>query len=288
MSLRATVAIITGASRGLGKAVALRLVREGTHVAIAGRDAAALNAVAEELRVGRIEHGQQIAAQVTDVSVPNDVDRLIEVAGAINGRIDVLVSNAGVYGPMGRVEEVNWADWADALQINLLGTVLCCRAVVPWMRRQGKGKIILISGGGATQPLPRLSAYAASKAAVVRFGETLAAELRESGIDVNAVAPGALNTRLLDQVIAAGPGQVGPAFHARALQQRETGGTPLETPAELIAFLASSASDGITGRLLSAVWDKWQDLPARLPKLQASDVYTLRRIVPADRGWDPE
>jgi 3-oxoacyl-[acyl-carrier protein] reductase len=180
---------------------------------------------------------------------------------------------------------VDWDDWVEAVNINLIGTVLCCRLVVPWMRRQGAGKIILLSGGGATAPLPRISAYAASKAAVVRFGETLAEEVKDAGVTVNTVAPGALNTRLLDQVLAAGPDAVGQDFHARALRQAEVGGTPLETPTDLIAFLASSASDGVTGRLLSAVWDDWQHLPERREQLAASDVYTLRRIVPEDRGW---
>ena len=195
------------------------------------------------------------------------------------------MSNAGVHGPLGPIEDVDWDAWVEAININLLGTVLCCRSVVPWMRRQRAGKIILLSGGGATAPLPRVSAYAASKAAVVRFGETLAEEVKDAGISVNSVAPGALNTRLLDQVLAAGPETVGAAFHERAVRQSQAGGTPLETPADLIAFLASSASDGVTGRLLSAVWDDWRHLPERRAQLADSDVYTLRRIVPEDRGW---
>jgi NAD(P)-dependent dehydrogenase (short-subunit alcohol dehydrogenase family) len=155
------------------------------------------------------------------------------------------------------------------------------------MRQQRYGKIIALSGGGATQPLPRLSAYAASKAALVRFTETLAEEVRGSGIDVNAVAPGALNTRLLDQVLAAGPERVGAPFFERMLRQKSDGGTPLHVGAELVAFLASADSDGITGRLLSAVWDDWRGLPAIRERLQASDVFTLRRILPTDRDWEP-
>jgi 3-oxoacyl-[acyl-carrier protein] reductase len=213
------------------------------------------------------------------------VERLTQRALEVNGRIDGLVCNAGIYGPMGRIEDVDWNEWVEAIRINLFGTVLCCRAVVPVMRNQHYGKIVLLSGGGATQPLPRLSGYAAAKAAVVRFAETLAEETREAGIDVNAVAPGALNTRLLDQVIEAGPDRVGESFYARALTQRENGGTPLETPADLISFLLSSASDGVSGRLISAVWDNWRELPAQREALVGSDVYTLRRIVPQDRGW---
>ena len=179
---------------------------------------------------------------------------------------------------------MEWSEWARAIEINLMGTVLPCREALPLFRRAGAGKIINLSGGGATAPLPRLSAYAASKAAVVRFTETLAEELRGTGIDVNAVAPGALNTRLLDEVLAAGPDRVGKTFYERALKQKADGGAPLEKGAALCAFLLSPESDGISGRLLSAVWDPWADLPARRAELAESDIYTLRRIVPKDRG----
>ena len=146
--------------------------------------------------------------------------------------------------------------------MNLFGSVLCCRAVLPHFRANGYGKIIQLSGGGATSPLPRLSAYAASKAAVVRFAETLAEELRGTGIDVNAIAPGALNTRLLDEVLEAGPERVGDAFYERALEQRSSGGTPLDVAARLASSSPPATSDGITGKLISAPWDPWEDLPS--------------------------
>lgn len=145
-----------------------------------------------------------------------------------------------------------------------------------------------LSGGGATNPLPRLSAYAASKAAVIRFAESLALEVKEFGIDVNAIAPGALNTRMMTELIDAGPDAAGPAFHERMVKMQQSGGTPLEKGAALAVFLGSAASDGITGRLLSAVWDPWQTLPEYREALDPTDVYTLRRITPKDRGfgWD--
>ena len=119
----------------------------------------------------------------------------------------------------------------------------------------------------------------------MRFTETLAEELADARVDVNAIAPGALNTRLLDEVLAAGPERTGQAFFERSLKQRDEGGAPLEKGAALAVFLASAASDGISGRLLSAVWDDWAGLPAKREALASSDVYTLRRIVPKDRGW---
>jgi 3-oxoacyl-[acyl-carrier protein] reductase len=154
------------------------------------------------------------------------------------------------------------------------------------MIAQRHGRIINLSGGGATNPLPRLSSYAASKAAVVRFTETLALELKEYGITVNAIAPGALVTRMMQQLLDAGPGTVGAEFHQRMLKIHESGGTPLQVGAELAAYLASDESAGITGRLIAAQWDPWRTLHEHADELDDSDIYTLRRIVPKDRGRD--
>jgi NAD(P)-dependent dehydrogenase (short-subunit alcohol dehydrogenase family) len=110
--------------------------------------------------------------------------------------------------------------------------------------------------------------------------------VKDERIDVNSIAPGALNTRMMDELMAAGPAVVGDAFFERMRHIADEGGTPLETGAALAVFLASPASDGITGKLLSAVWDPWLELPNHRAELDRTDVYTLRRIVPVDRGFD--
>jgi NAD(P)-dependent dehydrogenase (short-subunit alcohol dehydrogenase family) len=263
--------------------VAQRCLAEGASVAICARSPERIEQAAASLRAAA-RGDQRVIATVADVSNPQQVKDLVANTVRELGGLDGLVNNAGVYGPKGLIEEVDWTEWARAIEINLLGTVLPCREVVPLFRRSGGGKIVNLSGGGATAPLPRLSAYAASKAAVVRFTETLAEELRGSGIDTNAVAPGALNTRLLEEVLTAGPDKVGKTFYERSLKQKADGGAPLEKGAALCAFLLSAESDGITGRLLSAVWDPWADLGARRAELAEGDIYTLRRIVPKDRG----
>jgi NAD(P)-dependent dehydrogenase (short-subunit alcohol dehydrogenase family) len=280
-------AIITGASQGLGRAIAAAYVDAGASVLLCARGGGQLEEARAELGQ-RTGPGQQVLATVADVTNAGEVRALIGRAIEAFGHIDILVNNAGVYGPKGTIDEVDWAEWARAVEINLHGTVLPTREVLPHMRSRRYGKIVNLSGGGATNPLPNLSAYAASKAAVVRFTETVAQEVAAVGIDINAVAPGALNTRLLDEVIDAGPERVGAAFHARAVKQKAEGGVPLERGAELSVFLASPASDGITGRLLSAVWDPWPSLSERKAELSGSDIYTLRRIVPGDRGksWE--
>ncbi|MCI0563529.1 MAG: SDR family oxidoreductase [Nitrososphaera sp.] len=283
MKLARKRALITGASQGFGLAIARAFVEEGSEVMLCARSAEQLYCAQREvaeLAKGRV----RVLAMPADVSEPVDVQHLVKVTLTELGGIEILVCNAGIYGPKGPIEEVSWTEWSQAIAVNLMGTVLPCREVLPYFKKQGYGKILFLSGGGATKPLPYLSAYAASKAAVVRFGETLAEEVREFNIDVNAVAPGALNTRLLDEVLEAGPEKVGRAFYEQALNQKEQGGIPMERGASLCVFLASSASNGITGKLISAVWDPWENLLEQRDDLKNSDIYTLRRIVPKDRA----
>jgi len=283
MKLTGINALITGGSQGLGKTIACRFAQAGANVAVCARDEKLLRQAREE--IGRAAPaGARVAAHVCDVSNPQAVDQLIATAEKEIGPLQVLVNNAGIYGPMGPTEEVNFAEWTRALEINLYGALLPCRALIPAMKKAGRGKIIFISGGGATQPLPNLSAYAASKAAVVRLMETLAEELRPFHIDVNAVAPGALKTRLVQQVLDAGPEKVGAAFYAKNKKWAEDGATPLELGADLCVYLAAPESDGITGKLISAQWDPWPRLHEFRQELSGSDIYCLRRIVPEDRG----
>jgi NAD(P)-dependent dehydrogenase (short-subunit alcohol dehydrogenase family) len=282
--LEARGAIITGANQGLGLEIARAYVRAGASIVICARDAEKLAAARDDVATGIGNDRQKVIAVPADVSNPGDVQRLTTTAVKALGRVDVLVSNAGVYGPMGPIEDVDWREWTRAMEINIYGSVLPCRALLPHFRAQRYGKIVQLSGGGATAPLPRISAYAASKAAIVRFVETLAGEVRDDHIDVNAIAPGALNTRMLDEAIAAGPERVGRQFYDRMVKTKAEGGTPLEAGARLAVFLGSARSDGITGRLLSAVWDPWETLDKHLADLDSTDIYTLRRIVPKDRG----
>ena len=277
-------AIITGANQGLGLEIARKYVQAGADLMLCARNADLLERARAEL-ASMASVNQKIVAQAADVSSESDVRNVVVQTLAQLGGCQILVNNAGIYGPKGEIESVDWAEWVRAMEINVYGSVIMSRAVVPHFKAQGYGKVVQLSGGGATNPLPRISAYAVSKAAIVRFAETLAEELRGTGIDVNAIAPGALNTRMLDEIIEAGPEKVGAAFYERSLKQKETGGVPLEKGADLALFLASSASDGITAKLISAIWDDWAHWPEHLPELSGSDAYTLRRITGRDRGF---
>src|ERR1051325_5012461 len=283
MKLRGRNAIITGASQGLGKVIAEQFVREGANVVLCARSEEDLNAAREQIAT-LATADQKVRARACDVADEKQVNELIALALRELGSVHALVANAGVYGPMGPTEEVDLEEWRRALDINLFGVLLPARALIPHFKKASYGKVIVLSGGGATNPLPNISCYAASKAAAVRLMETFAEELREFHVDVNAVAPGALKTRLVDQVLAAGPEKVGEAFFAKNKKWAGEGATPLELGASLCVYLASPESDGITGKLISAQWDPWRTLHEHRDELTKSDIYCLRRVVPEDRG----
>jgi NAD(P)-dependent dehydrogenase (short-subunit alcohol dehydrogenase family) len=281
--LKNRAAIITGANQGLGEAIARAFVQAGASVMLCARDESKLASVVENLR-GLCKTGQRVESICADVSKQDDVARLVSAALTAFSQVHILVNNAGVYGPKGPIDDVDWDEWVRAVEINLFGSILMVKALLPHFRAHHYGKIIQLSGGGATSPLPFISAYAASKAGIVRFMETLAEEMKSESVDVNSIAPGALNTRLLDEVLEAGPDKVGKSFYERSLKQKAEGGAPLERGAELAVFLASAASDGLTGKLISAVWDPWESFSEHMNILKTTDIYTLRRIVPKDRG----
>ncbi len=305
MKLKNLNALITGGSQGLGKTIAEHFLREGANVVICSRGEKELLDTRVEL--ARKFPAHKIFAKTCDVSNESQVNALVAFALQELGSLDALVLNAGIYGPMGPTESVPLDEWRRAMDINLFGVLLPCRALIPHFKtsigrsggdeaqiRSGNKselphvgcykKIIVLSGGGATNPLPNISSYAASKAAVVRLMETLAEELKSFHVDVNAIAPGALATRLVDEVLAAGPEKVGAAFFEKNQGWKAKGAVPLELGASLAVYLASGESDGITGKLLSAQWDPWKDLQKHRDALAKSDIYCLRRIVPEDRG----
>ena len=277
MSLKDKVAIVTGSGRGIGEAVALALAREGARLSIASRTKSELDEVAAKIR----DLGSQVEIVPTDVSVYDDVTQLVGSTLERYGQIDILVNAAGVYGPIGPAWDVDVDEWMRAMQINTFGTFMCCHAVVPHMIERRQGKIVNFSGGGATSPLPRFTAYGVSKTATVRLTETLAEEVKEFNIQVNAVAPGAVNTALQDDVLAAG--ERAGALYARIKKLRETGegGAPRELAADLVVFLASDDSDGLTGKLIAAPYDDWQSWDAgRIDEIMSAPWFTLRRMDP--------
>ncbi|MBD5656445.1 MAG: SDR family oxidoreductase, partial [Candidatus Eremiobacteraeota bacterium] len=215
--------VVTGASQGLGRAISQRLLADGAAVFMTARDPARLAATTSELDE---RYPGRVASLVADVRRQEDMVAAASSAVSAFGAIDSVVCNAGVWGPKGRLEEIDIAEWSDAFATNVFGVSHTVRALLPALRASGRGRIVIMSGGGATKPMAHLSAYAASKSAVVRLGETLADELRDDNIPVNMIAPGAVNTRMLDELLTAGAERIGAFNYASALKQRERGGTP--------------------------------------------------------------
>jgi len=274
MKLKGKIAIVTGAGRGIGKAIALAYAKEGADVVVVSRTPAEIEETTAEIRA----LGQRCVSVRADVSNREDIEMMLETVLREFGKVDILINNAGIQGPIGPLVENDVSHWIKTVHVNLIGTFLCMRAVLPIMMAQRWGKIISLSGGGATSARPYFTAYAASKAAVVRLTETLAEELKDFNIQVNAIAPGVVYTRMLEEVLAVGE-KAGEQALSEAKQRRETGGTPLGQGAALAVFLASEESDGLTGRLISTVWDNWQDFQSRIADIMNSELYTLRRVV---------
>ena len=279
------VVIVTGASKGLGYEVAKYFLKYGSNLVICSRNINEIKKAYEKLNRVKKKY-QKIFYSVTDVSSYVQVKKLVNITIKKFKRIDILINNAGIYGPKGNIEKTSWDEWVKAIEINLFGSVHLCRAVMPYFKKKNKGKIIQLSGGGAASPLPLISSYAVSKAAVVRFVENLSEELKDYKIDINAVAPGPLNTSMLEEILKAGPKKVGKNFYIKSLKQKKTGGTPFIKVCELILFLGSKYSDGIKGKLISALWDDWKSWINYKELLQSSDAYTLRRIVGKERGFE--
>jgi 3-oxoacyl-[acyl-carrier protein] reductase len=212
-----------------------------------------------------------------DVSVSGQVRQLAREVGPV----DVLVNCAGIHGPIGSFAETNVDDWEHGLQVNLMGTVYMCHEFIPGMVEKGRGSVINLSGGGATAPRANFASYATAKAAVVRLTETIASELAQTGVRVNAIAPGMMDTKLQDSVLEAGE-RAGDHYRiVLAMRSTGEGATPRDIPAQLALFLASDETIGLTGKLVSAVHDPWQIWDAtRIEALTGTAWYTIRRLDP--------
>lgn len=267
--------VVTGSSSGIGRALAERLLGNGHEVWGLARS--------DQSDFAR-SHAGRFSAAHCDVSDWADVQR---AATAVMSRwpdLDGLVTCAGAHGAVGRAMTLDPLAWSATIRTNLDGTYYALRALWPALARaRRRAKIVCFSGGGATKSRPHFSAYGVAKTGVVRLVETIAEEERAAAVDINAVAPGAINTRLTEEVIALGAAQVGTAEYETALKQKQTGGGSLARALDLVTWLLSEASDGISGRLLSAPWDPWPSLGEHAAGLAASDVYTLRRITPEER-----
>jgi len=274
--LKDRTAIVTGAGRGIGRAIALAFAGEGARLFLAARTQRELTETAAACR----DLGVVARPIATDVSNWDEVRHLVATAIGDTTQVDILVNAAGVYGPIGPTADIDVEAWEQAIKINLLGPLYLCRALLPHFMQWRAGKVVLLGGGGATAPLPNFSSYAASKAAVARLADTLAEELKAFNVQVNVIAPGLVDTRLQDEVLAAGD-RAGPLFD-KIKKARESGAGAVspEVAASLAVFLASPASGKLTGKLIAAPYDPWREWAGKADALNATPMYTIRRLDP--------
>ncbi len=260
--------LITGGSKGIGRAAAEALAERGWRVALLAREAHALEQACSQLA----GEGHEVFAM--DVADEDAWERLGSHLGDVQG----LVCAAAVLGPVGPIGSYSMVDFRRTLEINVVGTLLAIRACLPGLRASG-GAIVTFSGGGATAPLPRFDAYAASKAAVVRLSENLSVELAGQGVRINCVAPGFVATEIHQSTLAAGPELAGADYFEQTRAQLERGGVPVSEAAGLVCQLLEGDPEAqFTGKLISAQWDAWREPSFRRRLADERDLATLRRI----------
>jgi 3-oxoacyl-[acyl-carrier protein] reductase len=258
--------VVTGSSSGIGKFLADSLAAKGHAVCRLARSP---------------QDGFSLQCDVSDwPALRNCAEAVAKRWNALDG----LICCAGIQEPIGSAMEMDPAAWRKNLAVNLDGTFFAIRAFYSLLKKSPRrAKVVCFSGGGATSPRPNFAAYGVAKTGVVRLVETLAAEWQGQPLDINAIAPGAIFTRMTEQVLARGAAAAGKAEFESASKLTRDNSNKLGKVLSLVEFLLSGKSDGITGKLLSAPWDPWEKLPGFKADLQ-SDIYTLRRIVPKDRG----
>lgn len=272
MQLKNKVCLLAGASGTIGASVARRFYQEGSRLALTY-----YRSKPEHLCSEFEGEPNRVAWYQLDVT---DRDQVQEVVSRVQNdlsTLDVLVNCTGSVGPIGPLETLDMREWVRAIEINLFGSVNLAQAALPPMKERGRGKILFFSGGGAAYGREYFSSYSSSKAALVRFTECLAQELKSDNIQVNAIAPGAIKSRMWDDMQAAAD-VGGPKLLEELKQMQETGGASPERAAGLAVFLASDRSAGLTGRLFSAIWDDWEHLENHVQRIASSDIFTLRRI----------
>jgi len=267
--LKGQAVLITGAGRGIGKRLAIGFAAEGARVGLLARSQAELDLAKLE-----IEHAGGTALRIrADVRDYEQMSAAVDRMRSVYGGLHVLIAAAAVQGPIGPLVEVKPRAWAETVETNLMGVMHACRAALPQMIERRSGKIVMISGGGAASARPRFSAYAASKAALVRFAETLAEEVRDYNVQVNCLAPGGTYTHMTDEILHSGE-RAGSREIEEAEDVRLTGGTLPDKQIQLALFLASERSNHISGKLIH-VNDDWKRLERENMNPEA---FTLRRF----------
>jgi len=262
------VALVTGAGRGIGRAIALALGQAGAAVAVCARSEAEVIGVARELAD---RNGRALAVRC-DVLHRHEVEDMAAQVEAALGPVDLLVNNAGQFGPVGPVAATDPDQWWQALEVNLRGPLYCARAVLPGMLTRAHGRIVNVSSSAGFAAIPMLSAYAVSKAALYRLTENLAAETRGHGVTAFTINPGLVRTTMSESALSCGEPAIERWFTDAFAGQDDVSA---ESVAALVLYLASGAADVLSGRYILATGDVAQ-MVARAKEIEEHDLYVLR------------
>ena len=270
MQLKGRVALITGAGRGIGRAIAVAYAKEGAKLGLVARTVSEVEETARQAEA----LGAPACVIQADVTDPSQVEEMVGRTLDRFSTIDILVNNAGIAGPVGALQDNDVSHWVQTIQLNVIGVFLCSKAVLPTMLARDRGKIINMSGVGGRN----MSAYGASKAALVDITETLYLELEGRNVQVNAMAPGSIHTLMWEETRDAAAA-IGDEELLEWGQRVTSGrGASMQRAAELAVFLASDASGSLSGRLIQAVTDDFDSLTSLTPEIMGSDAYMRRRV----------
>ena len=267
------VALITGGGRGIGQAIARAYAAEGAQLALAARTDSELQETAANIRD---QYGSEVITVVADVTDRAQVENAVTQTLQRYGVIDVLVNNAGNTGQIGPLWTLDPDRWANTIAVHVLGTYYGCRAAIPPMLERGRGRIVNMSGVGG----PNDTSYDAAKTAIVNLTENLSVELTDTGVTVNAISPGSIHTRMWEEVrdmaLAAGDTEL----YEKGVVVTSGGGASIERAAQLAVMLGSDDCGNLSGRLIRAALDTFEDIPVNVDAIMASDAYLLRRVDP--------
>jgi 3-oxoacyl-[acyl-carrier protein] reductase len=260
--------LITGSSRGLGFELAKNLWNQGANLFLVSRTKS------EELQKyfleNRIDLSQRFVWYKGDLSIENCLKQIFTNFTCMFGDIDVLINNAAIQQPIGNFYENDWYKWEKCISVNLFAPAKLIKYFIPNMLKRNCGKIINLSGGGSTSSRPYFSAYAVAKTGLIRLTEIVSDELKDSNITINCVAPGAMNTSMMDEILESNSGEKEINIAKEVKNKNNT----MDKGIELINWLISDESNHITGRLIAAQWDDYKNISIE----SNNNLYKLRRI----------
>jgi len=284
MILKNRIALITGASRGIGRKISEKFLLNGASIIICSKEIKNLEDTKAKLNKLKINKNQFIEAHALDLSNEKETNLFCKKVIKSHPNLDIIINCAGIHGPLGEIENYSMKELRKTLEVNLISPINICLHFLKTLKNKNYGKIINFSGGGAASPLPEMNAYSLSKVALVRFTENLSIQLKDFNIDVNAIAPGAILTDMNKSVLNTSPEIVGNSYYKNLRKTLKENSGDFDLVTDLTLYLASKDSDGISGKLISAVWDDWRKFKNFKEILKKTDIYNLRRIIPDDRG----